>query len=298
MKNNLEETLKIVRNYYIESNKPIPKSVVSYIADFPPGYSRQAIQNNLGIKTSEFVSRLNPEYEKPLDAATRVAKEADRLGYTILTDVSTLTNNRDKVELLCKICGNKHVTTIISLAGSKLGCPLCKSGNLAWNRRGPELELICADRLECEIVSDIPNNQTGYIRLKHICGTEFETQLVGVVSPNSKLRATCPNCRPTDRRVTINGITFGSQFEADCYLILKHLNPELHVKYSEYFATDRRWICDFKLGSYWIEVSNFKQDYKNYFLNIEEKQLLVESNGADFFFVQTLKELEELVNLM
>lgn len=32
--------------------------------------------------------------------------------------------------------------------------------------------------------------------------------------------------------------------------------------------------------------------------NLEEKQLLVESNGADFFFVQTLKELEELVNLM
>ena len=29
--------------------------------------------------------------------------------------------------------------------------------------------------------------------------------------------------------------------------------------------------------------------------NLEEKQLLEESNGADFFFVQTLKEL---VNLM
>lgn len=112
------------------------------------------------------------------------------------------------------------------------------------------------------------------------------------------MRATCPNCRPTDRRVVLDGITFGSQFEADCYTVLKSHNPELHVRYSDYFNTSRRWVCDFKIGKYWIEVSNFKQDYKNYFSNIEEKQALVESNDEYFFFVRSLSELKELVALM
>lgn len=74
--------------------------------------------------------------------------------------------------------------------------------------------------------------------------------------------------------------------------------PEVHVLYSDYFPTLRRWVCDFKIEDYWIEVSNFKQDFKNYFSNIEEKRDVVESNGGTFFFVTSLKELQELVSLM
>jgi predicted HD phosphohydrolase len=98
--------------------------------------------------------------------------------------------------------------------------------------------------------------------------------------------------------VTLDGHTFGSQFEADCFKVLKKFNPELHVLYSKYLPTTRRWVCDFKIGDYWIEVSNFKQNYKNYFSNIEEKSAVVEANGGMFFFVQSLKELEEIASLM
>ena len=81
-------------------------------------------------------------------------------------------------------------------------------------------------------------------------------------------------------------------------LILKHKNPELHVPYSKYLHTTRKWVCDFKVGDYWIEVSNFKHDFKDYFSNLEEKRNIVDSNGYVFLFVNSLKELEELVSLM
>lgn len=53
-----------------------------------------------------------------------------------------------------------------------------------------------------------------------------------------------------------------------------------------------------KIGTFWIEVSNFKTDYKNYFSNIEEKREVVEASGYDFFFVTSEAELKELVSLM
>jgi hypothetical protein len=159
---------------------------------------------------------------------------------------------------------------------------------------------VLLDQFNSTLISSISPNQTGYITVKHIeCSTEYTSQLVGFVSPTTKLRATCPNCRSSDRRVTNEeGITFGSQFELECYVILKPLNPELHVKYAEHFNTDRRWVCDFKIRDIWIEVSNFKQDFKNYFSNIEDKQTLVESNGDNFFFIRSIKELEEFVSIM
>lgn len=285
--------------FYKSNNLEIPTNVVSYISKYPPGLSRQVLSSKYKTKCSDFVKMLNPEYSPPIAAQERAKIEAKRLGYTIVSDTSVLTHNRQSVDLRCNDCGHIHTTTITSLAGSVLGCPSCKSGNLPWHKRAKELTVICEDRLEAEIVSDIPTSQTGYITLRHSCGQEYTTQLLGVVSPNSLLRATCPNCRPTDRRVVGGGITFGSRFEADCYLRLKHLNPELHVKYSDYFDTARRWVCDFKVGNYWIEVSNFKTDYKNYFANIEEKRVLVENDlDHQFFFVTSVKELDELISLM
>lgn len=295
----INSAIELAQTFYRNNNLLIPTNVVQYIANFPPGLSRQVLTSKYGLKTSEFVKMLNPEYTKPLSAKERLSVEADRLDYEVVSDTTNITHNRQSVQLKCRCCGYEHITTITSLQGTKLGCPKCKSGNLPWHERQKELSSICKDRLDSIIISDIPSNQTGYIRLKHICGTEYETQLVGVVSPNSLLRATCPNCRPTDRRVVEDNITFGSRFEADCYIRLKHLSPELHVKYSDYFSTPRRWVCDFKIGNYWIEVSNFKTDYKDYFSNIEDKRSLVESQGEHmFFFVTSLKELDELISLM
>lgn len=296
--NDINSVLNIIKEYYTSNNYQIPAKVSDYIENFPKGFSRQVLKSKYNTTTAQIVALLNSGYTKPQAASERAITEADRLGYTVLSDVSTLSSNRDKVELQCNNCNYVHITTVISLQGSKLGCPKCKGGNLPWTSRREELVQVIKDRLDSELISDIPSNQTGYITMRHVCGTEYTSQLVGVVSPSCSLRATCPNCRPTDRRVVAEGITFGSDFESKCYLILKHKNPELHIPYSKYLPTNRKWVCDFKVGDYWIEVSNFKQDYKGYFSNIEEKRAVVDSNGYTFLFVTSIKELEELVSLM
>jgi Zn finger protein HypA/HybF involved in hydrogenase expression len=292
----LQEAVDTALKFYIENNKLIPNSVVEYIKEFPKGMSRQAIQAKYGIKCSEFVKLLNPSYEKPMEASKRALVEATRLRYKLISDPNTLKTNRDKVSLECLDCGYIHTTTITSLSGSSLGCPLCKSGNLPWYSRKEELEDLLLENFNCELISPIPENETGYIKVKHLeCGTEYTSQLVGMVHPNTINRGYCPNCRSTDRRVTLEGITFGSLFESECYKLLKVKNPELHIKYSEYFNTSKKWVCDFKIGNLWIEVSNFKTDYKNYFQNILDKEQLVESNGEYFFFIRSLKEMEDLI---
>lgn len=288
-----------IRNYYIDNNKPLPKNVVAYLADYPKGWSRQVLKSKLGMQCSELIKLLDPQYEKPKTATERAILEAARLRYEILSDYSLLKTNRDSVILKCIDCGNIHETTITSLQGSVLGCPLCKSGNLPWYKRKQELDGLVLDRLDAVLVSDIPTSNTGSVILKHnVCGTEYSTVLTGITHPQSKLRALCPNCRPTDRRVVYNNITFGSQFELDCYLVLELKNPELHVKYSSYFSTDRRWVCDFKIGAVWIEVSNFKTDYKDYFANIEAKRSLVESNNGVFLFIQSVDDLKSIIDLI
>lgn len=296
--NDINLAVEAAIKFYKDNNYSIPNSVTEYIGNYPKGLSRQVLSTKYNIKCSEFVKMLNPNYEKPLSATDRVQVEASRLGYEILSDVHKLTSNRDKVSLKCRDCGNIHETTITSLSGSKLGCLKCKSGNLPWYKREQELKNLLHLEFDAELVSSIPDNQTGYITVKHSCGQEYTTQLLGIVSPTTKLRGTCPNCRNSDRRVVFNNITFGSEFELNCYKLLSKFNPELHVKYNKYFATERRWVCDFKINNFWIEVSNFKQDYKNYFQNIEDKQSLVESNGHYFFFIRSIKELEEIISLM
>lgn len=299
MKPEISALIEKAKEYYSTNNFKIPNSVVEYIAKFPPGLSRQMLKDKYGILCSEFVKMLNPSYSKPLSAAERALVECSRLGYTLITDTTLLHNSRDKVSIECIECKTIHTTTITSLAGSKLGCPKCKSGNLPWHKRQEELDSIILSRLNGLRVSSIPRSQSGFITIKHLeCNTEYTTQLLGVVSPNSKLRATCPNCRPSDRRVTYNGITFGSEFEYQCYKLLEPLNPEVQVAYAKYIDTNRRWVCDFKIASYWIEVSNFKVDYKGYFSNIEEKRVAVESAGYMFFFVTSIEELKELISLM
>lgn len=299
------EILENIRNtaisYYKGNGLPIPKSVVEYTRNYPPGLSRQVLSSKYNTKCSVFVKLLDPAYVKPLSASERAVLECSRLNATILTDLNQLSTKNDKLVVRFNECGHTHETTVTSLSGTKLGCRLCKSGNLNWKFREEELKSILRDSFNAELLSEIPDNQTGYVEIKHLdCGSVYTTQLLGIVSPNSKLRGTCPNCRSTDRRVVVDGETFGSHFEADCYKILKKYvdDVEMHIPYSKYFSTTRRWVCDFKIGNYWIEVSNFKQDFKNYFSNIEDKQALVESNGHFFFFVRTLKELEELATLL
>lgn len=286
-----------VKNYYISKGKSLPKNVTEYMADHPPKLGRTAIKVNYSLTCAELLSNINDEYvlRDPIDTLFECCK---KLNYTLVTELTDEYRAKDKIDVKCNLCGFINTTTLDSLRGSIKGCIKCTSGNLSWDRRSEELKILLLDKFNAELVSDIPSNQTGYVTVRHLdCGTEYTSQLVGIVSPSTKLRGTCPNCRTSDRRVTNNGITFGSQFELDCYNILKHLNPEIHVEYSKYFATSRKWVCDFKIGNSWIEVSNFKQDFKNYFANIIDKETLVESNGHNFFFIRSIKELEEFASI-
>lgn len=299
MQKTVEELVELAKKFYKDNGLDIPNNVTQYTARFPPGYSRQTLKSKYNIQCSDFVELLNPAYKKVKTAGERATIEAARLNYTLLTDPSTLPNNRCSVTLRCNDCGHEHTTTVTSLQGTKLGCPKCKSGNLPWSSRSEELVKLLSDIYDATLVSEIPHSQTGYLTVRHnTCGTEYTTLLVGFVSPTTNNRATCPNCRSSDRRVTHKGITFGSQFELDCYKVIEHLNPEVQVRYSSYLNTTRYWVCDFKLGSTWIEVSNFKQDYKGYFANIEEKCACVEHAGDKFFFIKSIKSMQELLPLI
>ena len=293
----IKEALDIAKEYY--KDKEVPTNVASYLKNYPKGLSRQVLDYKYGVKCSEFVNLLNPKYRKA-DAYETLLESCSRLDLELVD--TTLTKDtfksKNRVDVRCIKCGYVNNTTSDSLRGTVLGCRACKSGNLAWKDRVPELIEILAEYFDAELISEVPHNQTGYITLKHIpCGTEYTTQLLGIVSPNTPNRGTCPNCRDTDRRVTRDGITFGSEFEYSCYLKLKHLNPETHVLYSKYIDTDRGWVCDFKIGTHWIEVSNFKKDFKNYFANIEDKEDAINNAGYTFLFLRSLKEVDEYLEI-
>lgn len=294
----LEEIKSHLLNYYLDNNLDVPNSVTEYLNNYPPGYSRQVLAKRFGLKTSDIVSLINSEYIKA-DPIKTLNDACNRLNYELVNDLSKSYKSKDRIDVRCKNCGYINNTTLDSLRGSTKGCVKCSSGNLAWNKREEELKLLLLEEFDAVLESEIPSNQTGYITVRHLeCNRTYTSQLVGIVSPNTKLRGTCPNCRNSDRRVTYNNITFGSQFELDCYLILEKHNPELHVPYSKYLTTDRRWNCDFKIKNFWIEVSNFKTDYKGYFTNLEEKQNLVENSDYHFFFFNSLKDLSDFSELL
>ena len=294
----IEKLKETVVNYYINNSLDIPKNVSAYIANYPPGISRQVLKSKYNLTCSELLELINKDYKKS-NARQSLKDACARLNYTLLNDISREYTSKDRIDVKCTICGYVNNTTLDSLRGSQKGCVKCTSGNLSWSKRQYELEELLLDKYHATLESEIPNNQTGFISLKHIdCGNIYTSQLVGVVSPNTKLRGTCPNCRSTDRRVVFENLTFGSQFELDCYLVLKHKNPEIHVPYSKYLNTNRRWVCDFKVNNTWIEVSNFKTDYKGYFANLADKQALVESSNYDFFFFDSVKDLKNFSELL
>lgn len=294
----LKELRNVLIDYYNSNNLNIPKNVSEYISNYPAGFSRQAVQKKYGLKTSEIVALINNQYTKA-DARKALESAISRLDYSLTCAIPNTYTSKDRLDVICNKCGYINNTTLDSLRGSSKGCVKCTSGNLSWNKRKEELEALLLDEFNAELISSIPENQTGYIEIKHLnCGTVYRSQLVGIVSPNTKLRGTCPTCRDTDRRVVHKSITFGSQFEANCFDILEHFNPEMHVPYSKYINTARKWVCDFKIKDTWIEVSSFKTDYKGYFANLEDKQIAVENAGFSFFFFNSIKELKEFAELL
>lgn len=297
---NLDSAVQLALKYYETQGIPIPNSAVEYLNSYPPGLSRQVLKSRFNVSTSDFVSKINPKYSKA-SAEDSLRENLTRLRFT-MDSIPANYKSKDSIKVKCLDCGYLHTTTLDSLRGSKLGCPKCKAGNLSWSKRGEELRTLLKSNFDVELISDIPSTQEGVISVRHTCGTVYSSTLVGFVSPSTLNRATCPNCRTTDRRVTHNGITFGSQFEYECYKLMAPFSPEIQVPYSKHHSTSRLWVCDFVLRindiRYWIEVSNFKQDYKNYFSNIEDKRNFIEEHGDVFLFVTSIKEMKEVIELL
>jgi hypothetical protein len=293
----LEQLKEKVSEYFINKGG-FPKSVTEYMEDFPRGCSRQVIKSKTGLTCGQFLEIINKDYARPKQAISLLHEEVSRLNLKLISTVDKSTYKRsEKIIVECKKCYSRNTTTLESLRGSTIGCRTCAK-NLPWNKRKEELKFLVKSKLDGSIIGEIPDNQLGYITIKcNACSTEYCTQLVGVVSPNSTNRGTCPNCRDTDKRVVYNNITFGSEFEFNCYQILKDFSPEMQVYYKDYLETERKYTCDFKIGNLFIEVSNFKIDYKNYFSNIEDKRALVGTNPKfKFFFLRSLKEVQEFVD--
>ena len=282
--------------YFDSKGLELPSTVTEYMQDFAPGCSRQMIKQYTGLTCGGFLTHIGSKYEPTRPAIESLDYYCNKFDLTALNINRNSFRAKNRIVVKCNQCGYENNTTLDSLRGTIKGCRKCKSGNLAWENRREELTKIILDRLDGTLEGGIPPRQSGFITIRcNKCYTEYKAQIIGVVHPNSDLRATCPNCRETDRRIVVDGVTFGSKFEYECYQLLEHLEPELHIKYKDHFDTTRRWLCDFKIGNQWVEVSNFKTDYKNYFENIENKRNLVENNGGVFFFLRSIPEVESFV---
>lgn len=296
--NTKEEALKIARNYYKDD---IPKSVTEYQANYPKGLSRNVIKSKLDMTVTQFLKELNPEHIKSNEGVTteKIQHFSTVLGFKLLNWEGTNSNNI-KVTLECIYCGRIQTKSYKSLANCVKGCIYCQAKNVPLKHNNDRISK-ALERVDAQLISSLPDNQLGEIILKcNSCKTCYSTQLVGLVSPNSTNRATCPNCRTTDYRVTYEGITFGSEFEKNCYIKILEFNIAdilLQVKYSNLGDTKRRWTCDFLLDNCIVlEVSTFKSDYKNYKTNLEEKRRFIEMNTPyEFKFCSSIKDLEEFL---
>lgn len=288
-----EDLIKVVRDYYVLRGKPLPASAMDYIEDFPKGLSRQVVKKWYDLTVSELLELINPEYEIPskVDRA-RVVEVANNLKYEVL-DISGVGNAKKiKVKLKCKDCKTEHQTTYESLRGSKLGCRYCKSKNISY-RDAPIRLLPHLNRLNVELVSEIPQNQQGLVSLKHKpCGHTYEVFLVHVVHESFEPEASCPVCN------TFEDIPEkSSEFEKECYELLKEYssNIKLQVPYSSIIPTNRKWTVDFLIDdTTFIEVSSYPTaQYPGYYSRLSEKRIAVDKYpNLDFRFFNTIADLK------
>lgn len=291
----LDEAIKIAKEYY--QNKTIPKTVTEYMGDYPSGLSRTSLKSKLGLTAGQFLEKIGSSYTKMESTGSKLSNLAKARGHRVLSDVSTITKST-KVSLICSE-GHEFTTYWDSYVQCKTGCKSC-SGNLELYSRVEDLENR-AKLLNVSLVGKpTSGNQLNYLQLKcNICSEEYSCRIGRFLSPTSDKEGTCPNCRSSDTRVTYSGLTFGSQFERECFKLLEHKDPMLQVRYSDYFNTTRQWTCDFVIEDCWIEVSSFRKDsqgYDSYLKNINNKRDVVESGGKRFIYLTSLREVEDFID--
>lgn len=289
----LPEAIEKAKVFYKDIG--VPNTVTEYMANSPPGLSRTTLKAKLDLTAGQFLSHIGSSYQEQVPTIDKLRELMKERKHVLLNKVDSCTKNTP-LSMECSK-GHKFNTYWGTYRITKVGCKACAS-NLELKYRKEEIDNRAS--LLGSKVLEYPESQQKRVHLKCLgCGEEYSILGVKLMNPNTDNEGTCPNCRITDTRVTFEGITFGSQFERECYKLLKHLNPKLQVRYSHTFNTTRRWVCDFVIGDVWVEVSSFRKDskgYNSYLSNIEEKREIVESHGLAFKYLTSLREVKDFIN--
>lgn len=291
----IEEAIKLCREFYGDS---IPKTVSEYQSNFPAGLGRTAIKSKFGLTGGQFLKLIGSEYKEQEPTRSKIIKGCEERNLTILSKLPKVCTVKTEFQVFCNDCEDTFTTYWDTLCQTKKGCKSC-NGMKNWSDRIPEL----AERANV-VGSTLVNssgirNQKDYVSLRcDTCSTEYSVMVVKLANPQSDNEGKCQNCLENNL-IVLDGVTFRSQFERDCYKLLKPFNPKLQVRYSIYHNTTRQWTCDFVLGNCWVEVSNYRpssQGYENYITNIEEKRKVVEMSNKSFFFLTSLREVRDFIN--
>ena len=278
-----------------------PKTTSEYVQNYPKGFSRQVLKSKYNLNCRDLLDYLNNQ-EPQKTTLQKFLEGCESRGLEVLDkdiDSRTFVKNT-KTKVRCLGCQSEFETYWDTLSQTKKGCKSCV-GMLEWAYRKNEIELLVASK--GYDILEMPSNITLHSSEKLVlrcgkCGSAFCQKLKEIKHPRTDNGGSCPNCRDTDRRVSYQGITFGSQFERDCYKVFESLdlleNLRLQVPYKE-LNSERQWSCDFVYEDFWIEVSNFKIDYKNYLANIEEKREFISSKSKSFKFFSKVSDLRKFI---
>lgn len=203
---------------------------------------------------------------------------------------STYRSTGKPVSLSCTVCGYKWSGTITQIIHGTAGCARC-AGNTQLTQDQIAARLPDGIRMVGEYTG--VNTPTLFECSNH---HTWVSTPANYVYSHSRV---CPECSPYQhnrsfgRRTVVDDIVFRSKLEADCYIMIKHLNIPFarQVKY----PTLHRMTCDFVIRDLWVEVSSINKD--RYLAKIQRKREAVEEAGNRFVFVTCLAQLADILEL-
>ena len=289
----LEKAVSKCKEFY---GNNIPKTVSEYMTNFPEGLGRTSIKKNFNLTGGQFLKLLGSSYTPLETTESKFLAKCLVLGIQPKESTKNLRKNT-KVTVTCNKCYDTFTTYWDSISQCRLGCRNC-AGNKSLLLRKDFLEQK-ASKVNSIVIS-LPVNNKGSMKLQcNSCNSIYSVRASALTNPQSDKQATCPNCRTSDTRVVFEEITFGSQFERECYKLLKHLKPEVQQVYKHTFITDRLWTCDFVIEHCWIEVSSYtknSQGYSTYLSNTKDKENLVVTSNKRFFYLTSLREVQDFID--
>jgi Zn finger protein HypA/HybF involved in hydrogenase expression len=293
------EEIEYLKNYYVNNNKSIPKTVKAYESDFPTGFGRTSIKTKFGLSCKQLLALLNNDSSLSKDINYWVDILVKRFDIEIQAVEQRTQVRKSIITFKCKDCGFVQKASVESLNLRIFGCTSCKSKNAKIKDNPKNLYRALEDK-KLILIDELPDNQLDKIKVKcKDCSTEFSVITVKVMHPQTDYTATCPNCRVTDTRVVYDKQLFGSQIERDVYLELCKYTTAIHrqVRYASLAKCSRKWVMDMLIDNTIIEVSNFSKDphNNNYYNNLKDKKNWATANGFRFVHISKVSQVKELV---